>query len=291
MIPSSTASKIYIDLSLTSAWPLEHDPSPNRGQAVNRRGVNWVVSGRSVSQPTSASVFPSPVRQGGTEWQQKKVMTCYLYDLKCNFICNCDNKTIMQRCGGWVFFNYLKFARKNPPAIHQSPNSAQNVDSWALPLVALVQLDRISFGESGDLFASEIHGCLKKKNCVIVEYIYIYINIHICLFEIYIYIYIHLQNPSKKKPGTKNFFQLFFNLNRRQRCRYKRQMSSADQLRFSCGWCGGWMNLRVSPHVVGKWPRKRKGFRFENPKKHGLTDVWNDKIEQERRSFWNHVCL
>lgn len=75
------------------------------------------------------------------------------------------------------FFNSLKFAWKNPPAIHQSPNSVQNVDSWALPLVALVQrkrfhlaqLDRVVLGRPF-LFASEIHDVF-KKNCVIVEYI------------------------------------------------------------------------------------------------------------------------
>ena len=55
-------SDMAYDLDLGfKAWPLERDPSPTRGQAVNMRGVNWVVSGRSVSQPTNASVFPSPV--------------------------------------------------------------------------------------------------------------------------------------------------------------------------------------------------------------------------------------
>lgn len=119
-----------LDLSLTSTLPLEHDPSPTRGQAVNRRGVNWVVSGRSVSQPTSASVFPSPGRQDGTEWQQKKVMTCYLYDFFAISYAIARKNSIMQRCVLGGFFQFPQICMEKPSC--HSSKSKFRAKCWLL---------------------------------------------------------------------------------------------------------------------------------------------------------------
>ena len=133
----------------------------------------------------------------------------------------------MPKRGGWCFSITSNLRGKNPPAIHQSPNSAQSVDSWALPLVALIQ--KKTPGPTGPgCFGVTLpfwfrnpatHGIVEKRNCVV-------------LYDSGIYTF--------KKPGTRISSEILpsracqvLNFETTPRYRYMRQMSSADQLLFS----------------------------------------------------------
>lgn len=147
-----------------------------------------------------------------------------LVRLFCDFICNCDNNSIMQRCGGWVFsitsnlhgkfllpFIKVQIPRKMltlglflwwPWSKEKKPGPAGQGLFW------------------GDLsFLLQKSMMFEKKLCNSGIYLYIYMNIHIyiytCLvkFKIYTYIYIYTYLYTfkilQKNPWYQNFLPTF----------------------------------------------------------------------------------